>query len=417
MVAASYRKMYLRGTHAYSQHSLDILSTLTPENMQDIFKKHASGVKLSSRKDHDLGSMLISLHEQEELQSILDVHLTEYKASVGLQHRNIRSLIDAFRTVLLSRSEEGMGAYNEQTCFTFHLLLVATISGFIKSLVSLDEATKAKKKADRAKTAADFNLAADQEIYAEHVVQFGRLLWHFAYSQMLNLHLELLEKGNFLRTPIDPHMGPQRNPAPIDGDGDDEDNNEDTDDMPDELKRSEKDKAVTFRRWIQILVSYWAAINVLAKFNTRQGTDSANITLVHVRGKLDYKNMAPWDDIIRKLASLSAADGSQVPFNADFAIASFIERIEDPNQDSKIVKAFRKKSKNCEECLLVAAAPRDVDFVGNLHCEVLLGTILEYFWNIKIGGNKEYVKLFEVLMIVFICIHQTDFPYRVQIET
>jgi hypothetical protein len=59
---------------------------------------------------------------------------------------------------------------------------------------------------------------------------------------MLTLHLELLEAGNFLRTPSDTHSG-----APGDG-GDkyeDKDDEDKDDEVAEELGHSEKDKAAT----------------------------------------------------------------------------------------------------------------------------------------------------------------------------
>jgi hypothetical protein len=336
MVVASWEKMHRRVTHIYSRDMLSILVTLTPQNMQSIFKAFAPKMKLSLRRDSSLAATLVSLDEQEALERVLDVHLQGYQASMESQPGGIKSLVEAFQTTLSSQPQEGMGAYNEKTCFPFHLLLVATITGFTESLVSLYKASTVKDdeyaQLVGATSAEDHEYAqlvgaaraADRQKYAQHVVQFGRLLRHIAYSQMLTLHLELLEAGNFLRTPSKAHSDRMGKSAPGDGGGKDEDkDDEDEDDeVAEELRQSEKDKAVTFRRWIQLLVSYWAAIDTLAKFSTHQGTKDANITLIHVRGELDRK-MAPWDATIRRLASLPTAADSKDPFDPQAAIASF----------------------------------------------------------------------------------------------
>jgi hypothetical protein len=346
---------------------------------------------------------LVSLDEQEALENILDSHLTGYQASMESQPGGIKSLVYAFQTTLSSQPQEGMGAYNEQTCFPFHLLLVATITGFTESLVSLYNASKAKDH--EYAQLAGATRAEDRLTYAQRVVQFGRLLRHIAYSQMLTLHLELLEAGNFLRTPSNTHSGRMGNSAP--GGGGDEDEDDDNE-VAEELRHSEKDKAVTFRRWIQLLVSYWVVTDTIAKFSASQGTNNANITLIHVRGELGRK-MAPWHATIRRLASLPAAADSN--FDAEAAIASFIERIQDPRLDDIRVKAFRV----AEGC--IAAPTNGVVFSGNIHCEVAIATLLEYFTRVKLRGPRELAQLVKVLTTMFINTRQTDFSYRMQTET
>jgi len=155
---------------------------------------------------------------------------------------------------------------------------------------------------------------------------------------------------------------------------------------------------------------YWAAINTLAKFSAHQGAKDANITLINVSSELSRK-MASWDDTIRRLASLPAAADSKDPFDAEAAIASFIERIQDPRLDDIHVKAFRV----AEGC--IAAPTNGVVFSGNIHCEVAIATLLEYFTRVKLRGPKELAQLLQVLPIIFINIHRTDFPYRMQTET
>jgi hypothetical protein len=56
-----------------------------------------------------------------------------------------------------------------------------------------------------------------------------------------------------------------------------------------ELGHLEKNKAVTFWRWIQLLVSYWVATNTVTKFSAHQGMNSTNMTLIHVRANLVEK--------------------------------------------------------------------------------------------------------------------------------
>ena len=400
IVAASGEKMYRRVTHVYSRRLLENLGTLMPRKMQNIFKKFAPQMKTSSRRDSSLGSLLVALDQQGALENILEWHLEGYEASTESQPGCIKRLVSAFQTTLSSQPQEGMGAYNEQTCYPFHLLLFATINGFTQSLEFLHDASKAKDNEYA-------NRAESRVKHANRVVQFGRLLRLFAYSQMLTLHLELLEAGNVLQSPYNTHSDRMGNSAPDGGGNEDEDEDNE---VAEELGRSEKDKAATFRRWIQLLISYWVATDTVAKFSAHQGTNDTNITLIHVRAELGRK-MAPWHATIRRLASLPAAADSEHPFDAEAAIASFVKRIEDPNLDDYRVKAFRE-AKRC-----IAVSTDGVVFSANIHCEVAVVTLLAYTARVKVHGPKGLAQLFKVLTIIFITNCRTDFSYRMQTQS
>jgi hypothetical protein len=259
---------------------------------------------------------------------------------------------------LSSQSQLDLGAYNEHTCFVFHLLLIATISGFQIHLQSLRESQDVK----------------DREIYADQVSQIGCLLWRIAYSQMLTHHLKLLEAANFLHTPVDANMRYIGDDTSLgtshsmDGDKDDED-----DDTAEYVEHGGADHAnpgaaYKFRRWIQLLVSHWAALDILSQ---SKGVEGADIALIHVRSLLHWAEMEPWDSTIRRLASLSAGAEPTDSFDAQRAIDSFIHNIENPYFDAKIVKAFRKEHK------IQAELPKYVKFSGNIHCEVALALLVE----------------------------------------
>jgi len=164
-----------------------LLTELQPQAMQIFFQKFASQLKPSSREDSGLTSMLVSLENQGLLQSFLEQPLEGFMPTSSADGK---SLLDALLAASSSRSQPGLGAYNEHTCFVFHVLLIATIRGFHVRLQSLYDS---KVKVERAN-------------YALQVLQFGRLLWRIAYSQMLIHHLQLLEAAHFLHTPVDDSM-------------------------------------------------------------------------------------------------------------------------------------------------------------------------------------------------------------------
>jgi hypothetical protein len=320
--------------------------------MQIYFQKFMSQVQPSSRKDSTLTWTLVDLDEQGLLQSFLELPL---EGIVPSNSTDAKSLVDALRAASSSQSQQGLGAYNERTCFVFHHLLIATIRGFRANLQRLRESKDAKGRENR----------------AHEVLQFGRLLWRIAHSQMLTHHLQLLEAANFLHTPVDANMRYITNDTslatghPMDGDEDDDTAEDVERGGPDHARPS---AAYRFRRWIQLLVSHWAALDILSR---SKGIEGADIALVHVRSRLHRKKMAPWDSTIRRLASLSTAAEPTDSFDAKRAIDAFTRNIENPYFDAKIVMAFRKK--NATQALL----PQDVVFSGNVHCEVALALLVE----------------------------------------
>ena len=165
----------------------NLLTTLKPQDMQIYFQKFTSRVPPSLRKDSALTWLLVDMEEQGVLQSYLEVPLERFALS---NFPDAKSLVDELQAGLSSQNQQGLGAYKEHTCFVFHILLIATISGFQIHLQSLRESQDAK----------------DCEIHADRVLSFGCLLWRIAHSQMLTHHLKLLEAANFLRTPVDANM-------------------------------------------------------------------------------------------------------------------------------------------------------------------------------------------------------------------
>ena len=348
--------MHQRINHRYSAAMFNLLTTLKPQDMQIYFQKFTSRVRPSSRKDSALTWLLVDLEEQGLLQSYLEVPLERFALS---NFPDAKILVDELRAALSSQSPQGLGAYNEHTCFVFHLLLIATISGFQIHLQSLRESQDAK----------------DREIHANIVLHLGCLLWRIASSQMLTYHLKLLEAAKFLRTPVDTNLqyiGDDTSLATghsTDGDGDDDED----DDMAEDVERGGADHAnpgaaYKFRRWIQLLVSHWVALDILSR---SKGIEGANIALIHVRNLIHRAEMEPWDSTIRRLASLSAGAEPTDSFDAQRAIDSFIHNIENPYFDAKIVKAFRKEDG------IQAEVPKCVKFSGNIHCEVALALLVE----------------------------------------
>ena len=356
--------MHSRITHRYSGAMFSLLTTLTPQAMQIFFQKFASGVTASSRKDTSLTWTLVDLEEQGVLRSFLEAPLEGFVTSNSV---DAKSLVDELRALSSSQSQQGLGAYNENTCFVFHILLIATIRGFQLNLQALHDSKVDKDRKDR----------KGRENHAQQVLQFGRMLWQIAYSQMLAHHLQLLEAADFLHTPVDANMRYIKDDTSLatshSTDGDEVD--DEVDDTAEDVECGGADHAMPgaahkFRRWIRLLVSHWAALDILLK---SKGMEGAEITLVHVRSIRDRGEMVPWDSTIRRLASLSTAAKPTDSFDAQNAIDSFTRNIENPHFDAKSVLAFRKAETT------QALPPKDVKFDGNIHCEVALALLVEQF--------------------------------------
>lgn len=186
---------------------------------------------------------------------------------------------------------------------------------------------------------------------------------------MLTHHLELLGAGSFLRSPVGNITG-----GKVPAARDNEDGDEDEDDVAQELEERDDGNAKTFQRWILLLISHWSAADILSRFSANQGTEGAAIILIHARSNRNRTRMERWDATIRRLAYLPAADGPTDPLNAETAIALFTQKVQDPNLNAKIVKAFRKQGKDG----VYEALPSDeVMFCGNIHCEAALGDAYE----------------------------------------
>ena len=317
------------------------LIALTPQDMQIFFERFASTLTPSSRKDSAFTVTLVDLDEQGLLQEFLDVPLAEYP---DLDPTDAKVLVHELRAASASQNQQGLGAYNERTCFVFHLLLIATISGFRYHLQSLHG-------------------GHSREYDAQQVLQFGRLLWRIAYSQMLTHHLRLLEVAAHLHTPTSGNILFAKHEGSDSSDDDEDDTAEDVEfGGPDNARTSTAQK---FRRWIQLLIGHWAALEQLLR---SKGAHNAQISLIRVSA---YQRgaMEPWESTIRRLAALPATDEPAGSFDAERAINVFKNNIQSPKFDAKVVQAFRRRLK---DGTLEALRSNEVVFCGNIHSEVAL---------------------------------------------
>jgi hypothetical protein len=91
-----------------------------------------------------------------------------------------------YRTDVLP--ELGLGAYNKETCFEFHQLLVATLLAYGKALEELCDIKPSKAMPDFQKR-------------LQQVWICGLLLWRIVNSKMIGHHLYILHEGNWLQEP------------------------------------------------------------------------------------------------------------------------------------------------------------------------------------------------------------------------
>jgi phosphopentomutase len=112
--------------------------------------------------------------------------------SSGLTH-----ILAAFRETLDPSAKESDGltrnVYNEDTCWEFHQLLLATLLSYGKALILLGKIndilqpnSTRRRKGRRISTMANLDdLMQQREEYTERAMLCGIVLWRLAYSGML----------------------------------------------------------------------------------------------------------------------------------------------------------------------------------------------------------------------------------------
>lgn len=217
--------------------------------MIEAFREHSPSLPISKRRDFALGALLGGIKEGEWPTDPL------MKKPLELPH-----LLNAFNDVAKKKEgkklEEGLGVYDETTCYEFHRLLVATIHTYTNALGALrmadrevnlskeagktmrenfghtsgDQSKKHNRELERSvnkfvvadvgdigiKSALAGSLKEDldslikaREECAEWVWKFSFLLWRIASSQILSHHLVILDRSSLLQMPSQAGRAPR----------------------------------------------------------------------------------------------------------------------------------------------------------------------------------------------------------------
>ena len=105
---------------------------------------HLDSILIAKCSDTILGALLMSMHKEGQIQSIMMSKCPDQKF-----HSTLPNLLLAFEDLVNRKLEvkeiEGTGgldAYNETTCYKFHQLVVATVSVYQEAFTAYIEAEK-----------------------------------------------------------------------------------------------------------------------------------------------------------------------------------------------------------------------------------------------------------------------------------
>lgn len=171
--------MYMRAVSWSSMGFLSCLGQFTEKEVRDACADYVHNG--SERKDTTLAQYFLSVHQSGQLQSIMQNHPISAHRSNPLTH-----LTNAFGKVKCSTT--AVSIYNDETCYEFHMFLIALLFAYTKSLMALKKA-----KHDRSLGYNFFMLSI--------------LLWKVTTSGLLAIHLNVLDRvpdeGHTLAMPND----------------------------------------------------------------------------------------------------------------------------------------------------------------------------------------------------------------------
>lgn len=418
---------------------ITILAAVNEDELKFAFKMHGHSLK-SLPKDPSLHALLIMMHENDAIEGIFKHYpIPEQHLRLPLLMAELHKAADSATTT--------EAACNEDICFEFHLLLIATLRGYgftlgglftvdkeVSSLeqdihkreqdieklrrrcdsMSPKQTRKAVRQERRGVQSVDPTLQIkaqlqnmEQELEmsvlklqtaiqmrvlaAKRLYMFNRLLWRLAYSQMLICHLTLLRAVGYLEIPNTSFKLRyyKENPFAVQPPGL-------TDDDDGELS-SYDDLAHTFQGWVRLQVAHWAALTTISSFarNSKAGLANPKISLLNMKHDTSLCTMEDWEVTIKNLAlehvpSESQPEASHVPadaepkFDAQAAIAHIRKLVEEANQKAGALGIFR------------AFGQARVLFYGNMHCEAVLAIVISCIEDINELDDKKLKEILEV---------------------
>ena len=131
--------------HIFHWSSLSFIQHLTrlkvKDQIQAAFAKHSQLITSSRQHDVLLGSLLVGMRDEGQVQTLIMDQCRYPKF-----HSELPNLLAAFEKVVVKKEaqtlevKKGLGVYSEATCFEFHQLLITALSAYANTLGAFHDA-------------------------------------------------------------------------------------------------------------------------------------------------------------------------------------------------------------------------------------------------------------------------------------
>jgi hypothetical protein len=426
LVGQCWMKMRRRILHWSSQGFIYILGKIDEAEVLMAFTSYEQSDarrELPKGRDSDLGKLLIGMHENGEIGSVI----MSQCGRPELCSERLTNLITAFESPPPPPGDEqriGLDVYKKETCWEFHRFLLATILAYGKSLDalgSLNARIRPNPRRGKKEMLSPAELERLKLLQIEHAEQTrlcSIVLWRLAYSRVLKHHLRALGMGGYLDQPRvtlekldkyrrsttfstidcpDLHWRGDGGDGDMaekedsknnreDASGDKEDAREDQEDARNDQEDANAQEeehlfvrssgpssayklAEMFQKWISLNVTHWAALSILssnAHFNLN--SKSLKISLVAVKHP-NPNNDLPIEPWRVTLSSLLADE----PHNSTQVISMITKYIDRARREKSNGKGTHKWANSIFYAF--ENGPNRVKSVSTTHCEAALVAI------------------------------------------
>jgi hypothetical protein len=309
LVGQCWMKMRRRILHWSSQSFMRTLGKVNEEELKQGLSfclKWGTVAKLPKGRDSALAKLLIGMQERGQIDSII----MSKCGRPELFSEQLTNIIAAFKEMQEPSAEarrDGLEVYNEETCWEFHKLLLATLLAYgraLDELGKLDAAIRSNpgpKKGELNLTEMD-RLKKSRDKCAEQVRLCGIVLWRIAYSRALHYHAAALRgtldlpingEGQLARHQL--YTGFSCVVGGWDGGGAAED------DEFQHIKDESEDVSEVFQEWLRWQVTYWDALeNVSSSARVTAVPQTLKISLASVEYPKPHDDlqMEPWRNTV-----------------------------------------------------------------------------------------------------------------------
>lgn len=397
IMAQGWKKMRRRIVHWSSLAFIYHLSQATEERLRLAFTfyMHSNEAEqFPKRNDSVLGRLLISMHDQGQIASIIMQHCGRKE----LSSERLDHLVAAFREVVRGSESSaevpgkaGMGAYNEHTCWDFHKLLLATLLAYGRALDELgnvDEKLHPDLRRRRKLCVLEVeelkNLKQQRADCVKGAQLCGIVLWRIAYSGALQHHLRVLRGCAALNLPHNNVVNfawyrlytgfprvPSTNGTSSEYDGEyGRVGDIEVDQEFECIKERSEGSAEAYLNWIRLQVADWVALETVSfRVRDEHAPSRLEVSLVAVESPNIHKELhvEPWRTTVGDLLT----SGSQLLTSTDLPKAEAVintithcihrEKVAAP-WVGHILQAFQDD-------------PKPIRFCGTLHSEAVLASL------------------------------------------